>query len=91
MQKPIRYYRYNKEVPHRRGEGFGAGQYPIKVVKVFKEVLQNAVANAQYLNLDPEKLYVKTVIPNRAISRKRQGRYTNLTITVAEIKEEGKK
>lgn len=91
MKKPIRYLRYNKEVPHRRGKGFGAGQYPILVVKVFRDVLKNAVANAQYLNLDPEKLYVKTVIPNRAISRRRQGRYTNLTITVAELPEQTNK
>ncbi|MDD5181542.1 MAG: 50S ribosomal protein L22 [Candidatus Nanoarchaeia archaeon] len=91
MKKPVRYYRFNKEIPHRRGEGFGAGQYPIKVAKVFKEVIRNAVANAQYLNLDPDKLYIKAAVPNRAISRRRQGRYTNLTITVAEIKEEKKK
>lgn len=91
MQKPIRYYRFNKDTPHRKGKGFGAGRYPIKIAKIFKDLILNAVANATYLNLDPEKLYIKSVIANRAISKERQGRYTNVTLTVAEAQEEKRK
>jgi ribosomal protein uL22 len=90
LERPIRYYKYNKDVPHRRGKGFGAGRYPTRVAKVFKGLITNAVANAAYLNLDPEKLYIKTVIPNRAVSKEKQGRYTNITLTVAEIQEKEK-
>jgi len=86
---PIRYYRFNKEVPHRKGRGFGAGRFPMKTAKFIQGVLNNAVANAKYLNLDADKLYIKSIFANRGMPKQRQGRYTHLTIIVAE-EEEGK-
>ena len=86
LKEPIRYVRYKKDTPHRKGKGFAAGRYPKKTSKHVLKVVENAVANAEYLNLDPEDLYVKTAIPNRAISKERQGRYSNLRIVVAEKK-----
>lgn len=90
LETPVRYYRFNKKIPHRKGKGFGTGQYPIKVAKFIKELLRNAVSNAKYLNLDAEKLYIKSAIANRAISREKQGRYTHLEIVVAEKEEKPK-
>ncbi|MCD6576343.1 MAG: 50S ribosomal protein L22 [Nanoarchaeota archaeon] len=86
-KRPIRYYRYNRDTPHKPGKGFGAGRYPVKVSKYILEVLENAIANATYLNLDPEKLYVKIARSERAISKERRGRYANIEIIVAEKKE----
>jgi ribosomal protein uL22 len=88
---PIRYYRFNKEVPHRKGRGFGAGRFPMKTAKFIQGVLNNAVANAKYLNLDADKLYIKSIFANRGIPKQRQGRYTHLTIIVAEKEEENTK
>ena len=84
LKRPIRYYRYNKDTPHKPGKGFGAGRFPIKVSKYVLDVLENAIANATYLNLDPEKLYVKIARSERAISKEKQGKYANLQIIVAE-------
>ncbi len=84
MERPIRFYRYKKDTPHRKGKGFGAGRFPVKVSKYVLDVLENAIANAKYLELDPDELYVKLAIPNRAVSKESQrGRYTNLEIVVA--------
>jgi large subunit ribosomal protein L17e len=78
-------------VPHRKGRGFGAGRFPIKTTKFIQGVLNNAVANAKYLNLDADKLYIKSIFANRGIPKQRQGRYTHLTIIVAEKEEENTK
>ncbi len=91
LKRPIRYYRYKKDTPHKPGKGFGAGRYPVKVSKYILGVLENAVANATYLNLDPEKLYVKIARTERAISKEKRGRYANIEIIVAEKKEEKQK
>jgi ribosomal protein uL22 len=87
-KRAVRYLRYNKDTPHRKGKGFGAGRYPVKVSKYMLGVLENAIANATYLNLDPEKLYVKIARTERAVSKERGGRYANIEIIVAEKKEE---
>jgi len=88
IKKPIRYYRYNKDTPHKPGKGFGAGRYPVKVSRYIMGVLENAIANAVYLNLDPERLYVKLARSERAISKEKRGRYSNIEIVVAERQEE---
>ncbi len=88
IKRPIRYYRYNKDTPHKPGKGFGAGRYPVKVSKYIMGVLENAIANAVYLNLDPERLYIKLARSERAISKEKRGRYSNIEIVVAERQEE---
>jgi large subunit ribosomal protein L22 len=90
LERPIRYYRFQQGTPHRKGDGFGPGRYPQKVAKAILGVLDNAVANAQYLNLDPENLYIKAIITNRGIPKRRGGRYTHVNITVAEIEKQKK-
>jgi ribosomal protein uL22 len=90
LERPIRYFRYNRKIPHRKGTGFGSGRYPVKTTKFIKGVLLNAVANAKYLNLNEDDLYIKAIIVNRAIPKERQGRYTHVNITVAEQKEKAK-
>lgn len=87
LKRPIKYLRYHRDVPHKPGKGFGPGRYPAKTCKHILKVLKNAVANAQYLNLDPEKLYVKIAKADRSISKEKQGRYTTVEIIVAELKE----
>lgn len=91
-KKPIRFFRYKKDTPHRKGKGFGAGRFPLKVSKYVLGVLENAIANAKYLELDPDELYVKRSISNRAVSKESQrGRYTNLEIVVAKKTKKVKK
>lgn len=87
LKNPIRYFRYIRDTPHRKGKGFGPGRYPVKVSKYILQVLENAIANAKYLELDPTKLYIKKAISNRAVSKERGGRYTNIEIVVAEKRE----
>lgn len=89
-KRPIHYLRYHRDVPHRKGRGFGPGRYPAKSAGYILGVLKNAVANAQYLNLNPADLYVKISKADRSLSKERQGRYTTVTIIVAERKEEKK-
>ena len=88
LKRAIRYYRYNKDTPHKPGKGFGAGRYPVKVSGYVLGVLENAMANAVYLNLDPERLYVKLARSERAISKEKRGRYSNIEIVLAERQEE---
>ncbi|MCD6547449.1 MAG: 50S ribosomal protein L22 [Nanoarchaeota archaeon] len=90
LKTPIRFYRYNKEVAHRKGKGFGAGRFPVKASKYILDVLENAIANAKYLNLDEEKLYVKSAISNRAVSKEHGGKYTHVEIVVAQKQEKVK-
>ncbi len=90
LKRPIRYYRYKKDTPHKPGKGFGAGRYPVKVSKYILEVLENAIANATYLNMDPERLYVKIARSERVISKEKKGRYSNIEIIVAEREKEKK-
>lgn len=85
-KKPIRLHRFNKEVAHSKGKGFGAGRFMVKASERILGVLDNAIANAAYLNLDPTKLYVKSAVSNRAVSKNKGGRYTHLAITVSEKK-----
>jgi len=88
LKRAIPYVRYHRDVPHRAGRGFGPGRFPVKASKYILGVLKNAVANAQYLNLNPADLYIKISKADRSLSKERQGRYTTVIITVAERKEE---
>jgi ribosomal protein uL22 len=86
-KRPIKYIRYHTDTPHRKGKGFGPGRFPAKSSKFILGVLKNAVANAQYLNLDKENLYVKISKADRSMSKEKQGRYSTIEIIVAESKE----
>ena len=82
--RPVRYVRYTRDVPHRKGAGFGPGRFPVVAIKQFEVVLKNAVANAKYLNLDENDLYIKGAKASRAVAKQRGGRHTNIEIVVAE-------
>ncbi|MCX8158574.1 MAG: 50S ribosomal protein L22 [Candidatus Diapherotrites archaeon] len=75
---PLR--KYNKKVPHRRGNAISktkSGKYPVKTAKVFLELLQNLKANADYKGLDSEKLILKHLFASygfRRITFQPQGR-----------------
>lgn len=58
LEQPIRYYRYCGQTGHRKGKGFGAGRYPIKVAKEILEVIRSAQHNAEYKGLDSEKMRI---------------------------------
>jgi ribosomal protein uL22 len=83
LKQAVPYLRYNKEVPHRAGK-IAAGRYPKKTARHILDVLKGAIANAKYLNLNEDMLYVKIIKCDRAIPKERQGRYSNIEITVAE-------
>jgi len=67
-KQAIAYRTYHKEVPHRRqlNEGFYAGRFPQKTAgKVFK-LLEELEANAEYRNLDTERLKIIHAAAQRA-------------------------
>ncbi len=55
-KKPVRYFRYLDSVSHRRGSG--PGRFPVRALKVFKRLVDNVEANAEFKNLNLEKLKV---------------------------------
>jgi len=66
-KKPVPYFRYKKEVPHRHGlEGWCAGKYPVKAAKEILRVLEGVEANAELKDLDLEKLRVIHAAAQRA-------------------------
>ena len=58
-KRHIRFKRYNKCVPHRKGGG-GAGRYPVKASKQILKVLESAMANAAFKEMDPEDMRIST-------------------------------
>lgn len=81
MKRAVRYKRYNKEVPHQRV--VGPGRYPKKVAKYMLDVLESAVSNAKYFELNENDLFIKDVRTEMSVSRKK-GKYANVEITVQE-------
>jgi len=66
-KKPVPYFRYKKEIPHRRGlEGWYAGKYPVKAAQEILRVLEGVEANAENKDLDLEKLRVIHAAAQRA-------------------------
>lgn len=59
-KQAIAYRRYKKEVPHRRqlAEGWYAGRFPQKAAGRLLRLLEELEANAEYRNLDTEKLKI---------------------------------
>jgi len=55
----VPFRRYNKEVPHHRGQqGFAAGGYPIKPAKFMLKLIDQLEANADFKGLDAERLRI---------------------------------
>lgn len=81
MKLPVPYKRYNKDVPHQKT--VGPGRFPKKVARHMLNVLESAVSNAKYFELNENDLFIKEVRTEMAVSRKK-GKYTNVEITVQE-------
>ncbi len=64
----VAYRHYHKEVPHRRNltEPFYAGRYPQKAAGRLLRLLEELEANAEYRNLDTEKLKIIHAAAQRA-------------------------
>lgn len=57
-KRHIPYKRYKKLVPHRKGGA--AGRYPKKACKEITKVIESAMANAQFKELDPDEMIIST-------------------------------
>ena len=63
LKRPVPLKRYNKRVSHK--QGVGPGRYPEKVAKAFLNVIQSAVANAEYKGLDVDSMVIRTITVSR--------------------------
>ena len=63
LKRPVPLKRYNKRVSHT--QGVGPGGYPEKVAKAFLNVIQSAVANAEYKGLDVDSMVLRTITVSR--------------------------
>jgi len=68
---PIPYPRYNKKLGHRRELGGKKGRYPVKSAKIVAKVLRDAIANARFLGLNEDNLYVAYAVANKHRIEKR--------------------
>jgi large subunit ribosomal protein L22 len=76
LETPLHFSRFQRGAAHRTG--IGMGKYPKKASTEMLEVLNNALANAEFKGLNTEKLKIIFVQANRGMSRKRrkpQGRW----------------
>src|SRR5713101_6905238 len=67
-KEAVPYRRYKKEVPHRRqlAEGWYAGRFPQKAAGRLLRLLEELEANAEYRNLDTERLKIIHASAQRA-------------------------
>lgn len=71
-KQAVPFRRFKKKVGHRRGlEGFYAGRYPEKTAREVLKVLVNAEANAEYMGLDVDRLYIIHASAYPGIKRKK--------------------
>jgi len=68
---PIPYPRYNKKLGHRKELGGKKGRYPVKSAKIVAKVLRDAIANARFLGLNEDNLYVAYAVANKHRIEKR--------------------
>jgi large subunit ribosomal protein L22 len=96
-KQAVRYFRYLDSVSHRRGSG--PGRYPVRALRIFRKAVDNVEANAEFKNLNLEKLRIihLTATKGRMLKRytpKAYGRaggldrdLINIEIVVEEVKE----
>jgi large subunit ribosomal protein L22 len=96
-RRPIPFRRYNQETAHH--PGVGPGRYATKVVRQVLALLESAEGNAEYENLDTDRLYVRVAACARGRIRKASmprahghaspwnEQTTNIEIVLAERKE----
>jgi len=60
LKQPVPYRRYNRWVAHK--SGYGPARYPTKTARYFKKILEDAVANAEYLGRgEPEAMVIRVI------------------------------
>jgi len=67
MKRAVPYYRYNRDIPHRRnidGE-IKQGRYPVKSAKYLLKLLRSLEKNAINIGLDPSKIILIHVLVNK--------------------------
>ncbi|NCB17931.1 MAG: 50S ribosomal protein L22 [Synergistales bacterium] len=69
LKRAVPLKRFNKRVSHK--PGVGPGRYPQKAAGAILQVLQSAVANAEYKGLDSEEMVISTI--STSIGRVQQG------------------
>ncbi|MBI2076831.1 MAG: 50S ribosomal protein L22 [Euryarchaeota archaeon] len=98
LEKPVKMVRRNRKIAAK--PGIGRGRYPVKSAERTLRVLRNAINNAEYQGLDPDKMVIthaqaykgrslKAFMP-RAHGRatKKNEETTNLEIFIVEQEEE---
>jgi large subunit ribosomal protein L22 len=63
-KKAVPYRKFLDSVSHRRG--VGPGRYPVKAAKYVLETLESAESNAEFKQLDSEKLVIKSAVAQPA-------------------------
>ncbi|MEM0128064.1 MAG: 50S ribosomal protein L22 [Thermoplasmatales archaeon] len=63
-RKAVPYRKFMDSVSHKKG--VGPGRYPIKAAKYVLETLQNAENNAEFKQLDSEKLFIRNAVAQPA-------------------------
>lgn len=59
LKRAVPLKRFNKRVSHK--PGVGPGRYPQKAASAILDVLEGAVANAEYKGLDAEEMIIATI------------------------------
>jgi len=67
MKRAVPYYRYNRDIPHRRNiDGkVKQGRYPVKSAKYMLKLLTSLEKNAINMGLDPSKIILLHVLVNK--------------------------
>jgi len=94
-KQAVPYKRYNKEIPHRRGQ-IMSGRFPIKASKVILKLLNSVTANAQQKGMS-SNLYISHISAHKASSQYHHSRHrgrvmkrTHLNLIVKESKKKTK-
>jgi len=94
-KQAVPYKRYNKEIPHRRGQ-IMSGRFPIKASKVILKLLDSVAANAQQKGMS-SNLYISHISSHKASSQYHHSRHrgrvmkrTHLNLIVKESKKKAK-
>ena len=64
-KRPIPYKRFTGGAGHRKGKALAGGGYPVKVAAEVIKVLESAMSNAEYKDLDPEEMRIKVIAAHR--------------------------
>ncbi len=65
LKKPVRFRRYNRDVPHRKGKGIMSGRYPKNAALGILQTIQHAEHNAEYKGLDPDVMFIEHTAAHR--------------------------